>query len=514
MSSIDRISVVPRLEAHAFRRLRLDNVWSLAPLIDGVVLLLAVFVERIGARAAAATPLPLGWLLLFPPITLALLAAAGTYRLRLRVHILDDLRTIGGATAIAAMTTITMSVLVAGPANLAVQGVRLWLFSTVYLAASRIGIVAAAAASRRDGASGAPTLIVGAGDVGRLLAKRLVDHPEMGLRPIGFLDKEPRALDPDDPSTPRLPVLGASWDLEDVLEQYRVERVVFTFSTAPHDVLMRMVDQCTSRGVHVTVVPRLFEKMPRNTTVDYLGGIPLVSIHPTDPRGSSFKLKYHLDRLVASVAVVLLAPLLAGIAAAIRITLGRPILFRQLRVGRDGEVFEMLKFRSMRETPRTASVAVELADDVAPGGIEGADRVTRLGAFLRRSSLDELPQLVNVILGEMSLVGPRPERPEFVERFELDVHRYGERHRVKAGMTGWAQVHGLRGNTSLSERAEWDNYYIENASLWLDLKIMLMTLVAMLRPANAAVPQTSPKSEYTIRRVSPSISSATSSNTR
>jgi exopolysaccharide biosynthesis polyprenyl glycosylphosphotransferase len=485
MSSIDRISVVPRLEARAFRRLRLDNVWALAPLIDGVVLLLAVFVERIGSRAAAATPLPLGWLLLFPPITLALLAAAGTYRLRLRVQILDDLRTIGGATAIAAMTTITMSVLVAGPANLAVQGVRLWLFSTVYLAASRAGIVAAAAASRRDGASGAPTLIIGAGDVGRLLAKRLVDHPEMGLRPIGFLDKEPRAFDPDDPAMPRLPVLGASWDLPDVLEQYRVERVVLTFSTAPHEVLLRIIDCCTARGVRVTVVPRLFEKMPNDLTVDYLGGIPLVSINPSSPLSLPIRAKYAADRIAAAILILASAPLMIGIVAGLWLTLRRPILFRQVRIGRDGRRFEILKFRSMRgPEPPAIDHDPNARLETAPGGVEGDDRRSRFGTFLRRSSLDELPQLFNVLRGDMSLVGPRPERPEFVDFYSERLRRYADRHRMKSGITGWSQINGLRGKTSITDRVEWDNWYIENWSAWLDVKILLGTALAVARNAS------------------------------
>jgi len=165
------------------------------------------------------------------------------------------------------------------------------------------------------------------------------------------------------------------------------------------------------------------------------------------------------------------------------ISLGRPVLYRQERVGLDGRRFGMLKFRSMRpaEAAGTEESQFVLADDTAPGGVEGADRRTRVGTLLRQSSLDELPQLINVARGEMSFVGPRPERPEFVEQFVLRVRGYSDRHRVKSGITGWAQVHGLRGQTSIADRAEWDNYYIENWSLWLDVKTMLLTVVAVLR---------------------------------
>jgi exopolysaccharide biosynthesis polyprenyl glycosylphosphotransferase len=458
---------------------------ALAPVADAVVLTLAVAVERVSGRSVGAETMSVAWVFGFPAITMLLLAGGGLYRERLRPHFLDDLRTIAGGAAIAAMATISVSALVADDTNLAAQGVRLWLFATVYLAASRSGVSFASAAARRDGAAGAPTLIVGAGTVGRLLAKRLVAHPEIGLRPIGFLDKEPRSHDDDDPSAPRLPVLGASWDLNDVLEQYRVERVLFTFSTAPHDVLMRMVDECTSRGVHVTLVPRLFEKMPRQFTVDHVGGISLLSIEPANPRGRGMAVKYLFDRIAAAFALMILAPVLAIIAAGVWMSLGRPVFFRQRRIGRDSEPFDMLKFRTMRGEAPSDYAGIELPPDTAPGGIEGEDRRSMLGAFLRRTSLDELPQLLNVLRGEMSLVGPRPERPDFAFRFAQDVYRYDDRHRVKAGITGWAQIHGLRGNTSLTERAEWDNFYIENASLWFDLRILLQTVIAVIRPRNA-----------------------------
>jgi lipopolysaccharide/colanic/teichoic acid biosynthesis glycosyltransferase len=172
---------------------------------------------------------------------------------------------------------------------------------------------------------------------------------------------------------------------------------------------------------------------------------------------------------------------MALVAAAVKLTSPGPLLFRQHRVGRDGHAFELLKFRSMR-APGDEPQRFEPAPGSAPGGVEGDDRRTPIGRFIRRTSLDELPQLINVLRGDMSLVGPRPERPEFVELFRQDVYRYSDRHRVKSGITGWAQVHGLRGQTSLADRVEWDNFYIENWSLWLDLKILLLTFSVIFRP--------------------------------
>jgi exopolysaccharide biosynthesis polyprenyl glycosylphosphotransferase len=466
--------------ATAARRTVARRWLALAPIADALVLTFAVAVERLGGRAVGADSISAVWLVGFPTVTMALLAAGGLYRERLRLQLLDDLRTIGGATAIASMATIALPVLTgANTAGLSAQGVRLWLFATVYLTASRGGIISSVIASRRQGAP-VPTLIVGAGSVGRLIAKRLAEHREIGLNPIGFLDKEPRSANGDGPT---LPVLGASWDLPDVVDMYGVQHVVFTFSTAPHEVMLRMVDECNRRGIRVTLVPRLFERLPRDLTIDYLGGIPLLSIHPSSPSSWRFHVKYALDRAVAALALLAVAPVLLVLAVGVLVTTGRPILFRQRRAGRDGRVFEMLKFRSMR--PGDSLAPEELSLDVAPGGVDGEDRRTAFGSFIRGTSLDELPQFWNVCRGDMSLVGPRPERPEFIEVFGSHIHRYGDRHRVKSGITGWAQINGLRGKTSLSDRVEWDNWYIENWSPWLDFKILLRTGLAVVRNRTA-----------------------------
>jgi lipopolysaccharide/colanic/teichoic acid biosynthesis glycosyltransferase len=195
--------------------------------------------------------------------------------------------------------------------------------------------------------------------------------------------------------------------------------------------------------------------------------------------------KHSLDRAGAALAILFLAPLIGALALGVWASLGRPILYRAERVGRDGRRFDMLKFRTMLPMTEEEQTNLVVDPETGTGGVSSTgDRRTRLGAFMRRTSLDELPQLFNVLKGEMSLVGPRPERTEYVEVYEKEVPGYVERHRVKAGITGWAQVSGLRGTTSLADRAEWDNYYIDNWSPWLDLKIMLMTLTAVVRSAH------------------------------
>jgi exopolysaccharide biosynthesis polyprenyl glycosylphosphotransferase len=446
---------------------------------DAVMLTAAVLLaELTAASRVPATPVP--WIVAFALLVLAFLYARGMYRPPLHLRMLDGSRAVATATALAAAIVISLRVVWADSSFVAAQSARVWLFATVFLAAGRISLSVSERRARRAGEAGHPTLIVGAGKVGRLVATRLREHPEIGLRPVGFLDKEPLYTGDEI----ELPVLGASWDLERIAEEKGIEHVVITFSTAPTDVLLRLLKRCEQLGVRTSFVPRLYEKATEQFTVERLGGLPLISSHSPDPKGWQFAAKYAIDRAAAALALVLLAPVLGALAMAVNMSSGRPVLYRAERIGRDGKRFDMLKFRSMRPAVESKNPDLVATSDTGTGGVnvEGVDRRTRLGALMRRWSLDELPQLFNVLKGDMSLIGPRPERTEFVEVYEQKVHRYGERHRVKSGITGWAQVSGLRGKTSLADRIEWDNYYIENWSLWFDFKILLLTLVAVASP--------------------------------
>jgi exopolysaccharide biosynthesis polyprenyl glycosylphosphotransferase len=472
---LESIAVEP--DRLALRRVRAAGSWARgAFVLDAAMLVAAALAAELGARAAGIVATAPVWLVVYAALVLLLLRLRGLYSWHVRLQALDDLRAVVTATGLAAMGLLTMRLILPGNVgDLAGQSIRLWAFSAVYLGAGRIALDWAQVKARRQGETAKPTLIVGAGRVGHLTARRLLEHPEFGLQPVGFLDKEPL----EEPGLP-VPVLGASWDLERVVEQHGIEQVVVTFSTAPSEVLLRQVKRCDELGVSVSLVPRLFESVTERLSVEHIGGLPLVSASRPDPKGWHFALKYIVDRIAAGLIILVSAPLLLLLALGTVISVGRPIFFRQPRVGLDGRRFEMLKFRSMRAAVEPV-VLPDLPHDTAPGGVERDDRRTRFGTFLRRTSLDELPQLLNVLKGDMSLIGPRPERPDFVELFERNVHRYGDRHRVKSGITGWAQVNGLRGKTSLSDRVEWDNYYIENWSLWLDFKILLMTIWAVRR---------------------------------
>jgi exopolysaccharide biosynthesis polyprenyl glycosylphosphotransferase len=425
-----------------------------------------------------ATPVP--WLIAFPLFVFGFLNTRQMYRPPpLRPGMLDGTRAVVTATAVAIAIVISLRVVFVDSSFVGAQSARMWIFATAFLVAVRLLLALSESRARRVGEGAKPTLIVGAGKVARLAAKRLRERPEIGLLPVGFLDEE--ALYSSDEAL-GFPVLGARWDLERIVEENQIEHVVVTVSGSRDEELLALLKRCEQLGVRTSVVPRLHEKATEQSTVIRLGGLPLVSSHSPDPKGWQFTVKYAVDRGAAALAFALLAPLLGALALAVWISSGRPILYRQERVGRDGIRFDMLKFRSMRLAASPTEAEVVVSGDTAPGGVEGADRRTRIGTFMRRTSLDELPQLLNILKGEMSFIGPRPERPEFVEIFEQKVRRYGERHRVKSGITGWAQVSGLRGKTSVADRIEWDNYYIENWSLWFDFKILLMTLAVVVRP--------------------------------
>lgn len=216
-----------------------------------------------------------------------------------------------------------------------------------------------------------------------------------------------------------------------------------------------------------------------STTAEAQFNRPHASLAVVDALRRQFAIKHGIDRAVAVLALLVFAPLLLVIALAVRLSSPGPVLFRQRRIGRHGEIFELYKFRTMVGAPPRRHLP--LTAGVAPGGVEGADRRTGVGRWLRASSLDELPQLLNVLRGEMSLIGPRPERPEFAARFAAEIPSYADRHRVRCGITGWAQANGLRGQTSIADRVAYDNYYIDNWSLGLELRTLVLTMVEVLR---------------------------------
>jgi exopolysaccharide biosynthesis polyprenyl glycosylphosphotransferase len=437
----------------------------------------------LGAAFAAAvllTPdhhamLPLA---VFPVLAVLLLAGRGAYATRLRLIVLDSLGLAAGSISVAAMGALAFGLLVHAKDPGAPLLFRAWLLGLGFVGLLRLCFILWQQRLRSTGITARRTLIIGAGEVGARVGRRLEQMPVYGLVPIGYIDDDP-------PSATEVggrpgPVLGSPADLLELVEHHRAEHVILAFSGTADGSVLPMLRRCAALGVGVSLVPRLFDVINSRLAYEPVGGLPLATLHSTNPLGPTFKIKHAIDRVVAVALIGLLAPLLGLIALLVKRESRGPVLFRQRRIGRDDHPFHVLKFRTMTvEDPASDFVPVR---GMAPGGVEGADRRTRVGRWLRRTSLDELPQLINVARGEMSLVGPRPERPEFVALFAADMARYGERHRVRAGITGLAQVHGLRGQSPIADRVEFDNYYIENWSLWLDLKILVMTVLAVMRP--------------------------------
>jgi exopolysaccharide biosynthesis polyprenyl glycosylphosphotransferase len=453
-----------------------------AQLVADVVMLgLALAAAAYGAEVVGRSSGGL-WMLAFALTVVALAFGHRMYQFRLAASPLDDIGQIIVVTSLAATFLLAVRMIVENNPGAAGETIRLWAFSTVYLGAGRAGL---ALSRRRNAANGQTTnaLIVGAGHVGQLVARRLLERPELGLAPVGFLDPSPREIPPG--VLKSLPVLGSIDDFEAAVAGRDIRYVIVAFSYSRHEEVLDLLRRCRAKGVALLVVPRLFEEVTSRTTIEHLGGVAMLRVDQVDARGWQFAVKYGLDRVAAALSMVVLAPLLLTLALAVRLTSTGPVFYRQPRLGLDGREFEIYKFRTMTSTPEVAGEAD--ADWAAatlgqPTGERTAqDRRTRVGGFLRSLSLDELPQLLNVLRGEMSMIGPRPERANYVPAFEQHIYRYGDRHRVKSGLTGWAQVHGLRGETSLEDRIEWDNYYIENWSPLLDLKILLLTLPAAIR---------------------------------
>jgi exopolysaccharide biosynthesis polyprenyl glycosylphosphotransferase len=473
-------SLVPRPPRALFDATRSRESWIWARLfLDSLVLVAGVLLALFAGEGSPQHGAGL-IAVIFCGLALLLLNVRRSAARRLSASMLDIVFDVVGQVSLAAMLTVGASAAVISSHPL-ILVLRLWAFSLVYLCVGRLVLRSTQRHIISLPGFGTPTLIVGAGLVGQQVARRLIAEPTYGLRPVGVIDADPL------PSTARMetapvPVLGNSRQLVEVAQGTGARQIIVAFSSDPDHMLVEGIERCRRLGISVLLVPRLFELMNERSTLDNVGSLPVIALRPTNPAGWEFAVKHLLDRLLAGTALLILSPVMLALALLVKMSSPGPILYRQLRVGRDGREFNLLKFRSMAEPPASAPQnSFEPQEGCAPGGVEGVDRRTRLGRFLRRSSLDELPQLVNVVRGEMSIVGPRPERPEYVRQFVSEVEFYDRRHRVRSGITGWAQVRGLRGQTSIAERVEWDNFYIRNWSLSLDAKILMMTLAELIR---------------------------------
>jgi exopolysaccharide biosynthesis polyprenyl glycosylphosphotransferase len=341
----------------------------------------------------------------------------------------------------------------------------------VFVIVGRIFVRAFVERRHRDGRDLDRVLIAGNGELARAVVERIRARGELGFRIVGYVRNG------DEESLLDLPCLGAIDDAERIVEAHAVDHVFVALPHASSKAMMALLDRLVRSCVSIHVVPDLLQFMVLRSRVEDIDGLPTINLSETPLEGWSRFVKRGFDLLVAGAAAIVFSPLMLAIALAIWLEDRGPIFYRQVRMGLDGKPFDILKFRSMRIGAERESGA-KWAERDDP-------RRTRVGRLIRAWSLDELPQLWNVLRGDMSVVGPRPERPQFVEQFRAELPHYMLRHKVRAGMTGWAQVHGWRGNTSIRMRIEHDLYYIENWSLLLDLKILFMTVLHGLRHENA-----------------------------
>jgi exopolysaccharide biosynthesis polyprenyl glycosylphosphotransferase len=339
-----------------------------------------------------------------------------------------------------------------------------WLFSIVLITFGREVHRRLWHGLRMRGVGRDRVLVVGSGEAAQAIVQKIQWSPYLGYEMIGVVNGHEGGDEIVGTNT-----IGHVDDLPALIEKHQVEEVIIALSegTSRKDIV-RVVNLCQRGSVAIRIFPDLFEFVTTGVSIDDLGGIPLLNVRDIQLRGWRLSLKRGMDIVGATFGLIVLSPFLMLIAGLIRLESKGPVFYCQERMGLDGLPFQMFKFRTMREDAEQDGPGWTVKDD---------PRRTRIGSYLREKNLDEMAQLINVLLGDMSLVGPRPERPVYVQQFRQAIPRYMERHREKAGMTGWAQVNGMRGDTSIPERTKYDLWYVENWSLWLDLKIIMRTVL-------------------------------------
>ncbi len=384
----------------------------------------------------------------------------------------DEITRIIGAASISVVTTVAFTTLLFPTLDYSRWIIVLaWLFSIILVSMGRLLLSGLQTFFRERGVGKMRIVIVGGGETGKLVADRVQDTPNLGYEIVGCVDDRPNRR-----GWKGVRYLGGTDDLEQVIEKERVDEVIIAMSDASHDQMLDLIGRCHRGNVSIKVLPDVFQIIASEVTIGHLDGLPLLTVRDVALRGWKLTLKRAVDVMLSVATLVLLSPILLLVAFLIKLDSPGPVFYTQERMGLDARPFPVIKFRTMRHSAESDQPGWTVADD---------PRRTPLGRWLRRASIDELPQFINVLLGDMSVVGPRPEQPAFVEQFRRQIPRYMERHREKAGLTGWAQINGLRGDTSIAERTKYDIYYIENWSLWLDFKIMLKTIPLLFRDPRA-----------------------------
>ena len=411
-------------------------------------------------------------LLLYP----LALRGLGLYRAGRIRSFMDELFGIFKAWLLASMAVVTITYFFQPVRYSRLVLGLFFLLSFALLAIERYAFRALMHVVRRRGYNLKDVLVVGAGELAARVVETLHGHRELGFRLVGLLASSTAQQGTD---VQGAPVIGTLADLPEVLRSRTVDQVVIALPLEEWGALRELMVVLSESTADVKVVPDLLQYITlasRSSSLEEFGGLPLLSLQGDPLQGWNSVLKRLFDLIFSALALVATSPLVAVGALLVRIEGRGPVFYRQERMGLDGELFHIIKLRTMFVGAESAGPRMASARD---------PRVTRSGSLLRRLSIDELPQLWNVLRGDMSLVGPRPERPVFIEAFRRQIPRYHLRHKVKAGLTGWAQINGLRGQTSIQKRIEFDLYYIENWSMLLDLKILIRTVAGGFLSKNA-----------------------------
>jgi exopolysaccharide biosynthesis polyprenyl glycosylphosphotransferase len=413
---------------------------------------------------------------------LLVFSVSGLYRSRRAVSRMDEFYKISTHVSLGLVVAVAASSFVLGDEFIYSRQMLAygWGFAVVAVTVGRFAHAAVIGALRARGVAADRLLIVGAGATGQIVLDKVRTSPHLGYQVVGFARHgAPNAAAPSAPSEiDGVPVLGMTDDLADLVRAYQVDELIVALSGIPHEEILELVYAVTNEPVAIRLYPDTFRLLTSDTlTVADLNGLPTVNVRTIGLRPVDRAIKRAVDVAISATILIVSAPLLLLIALLVKLTSRGPVFYVQERVGQDGRAIQVLKFRTMRANAEAGTGPVWTTPD--------DPRRTRVGRLLRRYSLDELPQFINVLLGEMSVVGPRPERPYFVEQFSQTIPAYMARHQEKSGITGWAQVNGLRGDTSIEERTRYDLYYVENWSILFDIRIMAKTLLHIFRDKNA-----------------------------
>lgn len=407
---------------------------------------------------------------------LMVFAFAGLYHLTRTTSRVDELASVFASTTLGTLMGVALSSLLFKNSPLEMDYSRGMIFygwgmTILLVTLGRMAHAKVRTQLRQRGWGCDRVLIVGANNVGRMIFQKIQSNPGMGYEVVGFVATNGAG---DVPVGADL--LGQASNLAPLIDKHQIDEVIIALPEATHHEILMLLSECERGQVTVKVFPDVFQIMASPVSIGDLGGLPLLTVRDIALRGWRRTAKRTMDIVGAVCGLVLLSPLLMLVAVLVKLDSRGPVFYAQERMGLDASPFQMLKFRSMQQN----------AEANGPGWtVEDDPRVTRLGRVMRRINVDELPQLINVLMGDMSLVGPRPERPIYVNQFRRSIPRYMDRHWEKAGITGWAQVNGLRGDTSIAERTKYDLWYIENWSLALDFKILLRTIFNTFESPNA-----------------------------